>query len=105
MGQFKQATKCLTTASEQLPDHSKFVEEVNLRTSNFDPLFVRLQIQLAKAHLGSYCYDNGIELLEKLSRCKIPHNSLIVVTELLAKAYIKKRWFKEAQFMLATWKD
>jgi hypothetical protein len=105
MGQFKQATKCLTTASELLPDYTNFMEEVNLRTTNFDPLFVHLQIQLAKAHLGSYTYDNGIELLEKLSRCKIPHNALVTVTELLAKAYVKKRWFKEAQFMLSTWKD
>eukprot|EP01122_Echinamoeba_exundans_P013179 TRINITY_DN5714_c0_g1_i2.p1 TRINITY_DN5714_c0_g1~~TRINITY_DN5714_c0_g1_i2.p1 ORF type:complete len:2539 (-),score=478.97 TRINITY_DN5714_c0_g1_i2:1244-8860(-) len=141
LGQFKQAIKSLTMASELLPDHKKFFGETDLpagtgsgpstpfgsnspslggplgnplggpmgisslRQMNFDPLFLKLQLKIARAHLSSYNYDAGVELLERLLRCKVPHSYLVAVIETLSRAYIKKRWLHEAGQALQTLRD
>jgi tetratricopeptide (TPR) repeat protein len=141
LGQFKQAIKSLTMASELLPDHKKFFGDTDiplptgsgsstpfgsnspslggalgnplggpmgissLRQMNFDPLFLKLQLKTARAHLSSYNYDSGVELLERLLRCKVPHSYLVAVIETLSRAYIKKRWLHEAGQALQTLRD
>lgn len=138
LGQFKQAIKSLTMASELLPDHKKFFGDEampptgstsapgtpystaspslgpgnplasalgGLRQVNFDPLFLKLQLRISRAHLSSYNYDAGVELLERLLRCKVPHSYLVSVIETLARAYIKKRWLHEAGQALQTLRD
>jgi tetratricopeptide (TPR) repeat protein len=66
-GNFDKAERFLKAALACLPK-SKSSERM-------DPLNVKLQLKLADLYLESYNYEKGIELLENLNKCLLPHGS------------------------------
>lgn len=104
-GSFQQAITCLQRASESLPDYARFFDETAPKNSSFDPGFLRLQLQTAKTLLSSYNWDKAIDLLEQMSRYRQPAPLMVATYELLARAFLKKRSFGEADSWLDTWRD
>jgi hypothetical protein len=66
-----------------------------------DPLYFRLLFQLAHMYLESFQFEKGIELMEWLNRGDLPFSKRNQLLTDLAKAYIKKEWFKECESVLA----
>jgi tetratricopeptide (TPR) repeat protein len=104
-GSFQQAINCLQRASESLPDYTRFFDETAPKNSSFDPGFLRLQLQTAKTLLTSYHWDKSIDLLEQIARYRQPAPLMVATYELLARAFLKKRSFAEADSWLDTWRD
>jgi tetratricopeptide (TPR) repeat protein len=104
-GSFQQAINCLQRASECLPDYSRFFDETAPKNASFDPGFLRLQLQTAKTLLTSYHWDKAIDLLEQMSRYRQPVPLMLATYELLARAFLKKRSFSEADNWIDTWRD
>jgi hypothetical protein len=57
-------------------------------------------MKLADLHLESYRYEEGIELLESLMNSIVPNGTRNIILQKLAKAYLKKRWFKDCTRIL-----
>lgn len=104
-GSFQQAINCLQRASESLPDYSRFFDETAPKNSSFDPGFLRLQLQTAKTLLTSYHWDKAYDLLEQMTRYRQPVPLMLATYELLARAFLKKRSFSEADSWIDTWRE
>eukprot|EP01117_Protostelium_nocturnum_P012758 TRINITY_DN4720_c0_g1_i1.p1 TRINITY_DN4720_c0_g1~~TRINITY_DN4720_c0_g1_i1.p1 ORF type:complete len:2345 (+),score=886.19 TRINITY_DN4720_c0_g1_i1:144-7178(+) len=65
----------------------------------------KLHLKLVDLYLSSYHYEKGIEHMENLMTMNLPNGSNPIVLSRLAKAYIKKRWFREASVVLLRLKE
>lgn len=104
MGYFKLAVTCLQQAACLLPDYQRFIDDSTLKSTTLDPGFLKIQLQLVRVYLDSYNWDKGIDLLEQLAQYNHPVAFTLSIYELLARAFIKKRSYKDAEIYLEQWK-
>eukprot|EP01114_Cavostelium_apophysatum_P005299 TRINITY_DN1611_c0_g1_i1.p1 TRINITY_DN1611_c0_g1~~TRINITY_DN1611_c0_g1_i1.p1 ORF type:complete len:1238 (+),score=381.57 TRINITY_DN1611_c0_g1_i1:3322-7035(+) len=102
-GDFRKAEAYLQNAISVLPGSQTNISlssGINNAPDKIDPVSFRLKMKLVDLYLDSYNYEKGIELLESLMNSIVPHGTRHIILSKLAKAFIKKRWFKDCTKIL-----